>query len=78
MGLAIFLSVALWQFGLTERGVTVIYRAFMRICIKKPKSETVNQNPKLLVAKLYGSFRKLGVPYFGVLILGILLFRILY
>ena len=26
----------------------------------------------------YGSFRKLGVPYFGVLIIRILLFRVLY
>ena len=26
----------------------------------------------------FGSFRKLGVPYFGVLILRILLFRVLY
>ena len=27
---------------------------------------------------LYGSFRKLGVPYLGVLIVRILLFRVLY
>ena len=27
---------------------------------------------------IYGSFRKLGVPYFGVLIIRILLFRVLY
>ena len=26
----------------------------------------------------FGSFRKLGVPYFGVLIIRILLFRVLY
>ena len=26
----------------------------------------------------YGSFRKLGVPYFGILIIRILLFRVLY
>ena len=26
----------------------------------------------------FGSFRKLGVPYLGVLIIGILLFRVLY
>ena len=26
----------------------------------------------------YGSFRKLGVPYFGVLIIRILLFRVLH
>ena len=26
----------------------------------------------------YGSFRKFGVPYFGVLIIRILLFRVLY
>ena len=26
----------------------------------------------------YGSFGKLGVPYFGVLIIGILLFEVLY
>ena len=28
--------------------------------------------------EIYGSFRKLGVPNFGVLIMGILLFRVLY
>ena len=28
--------------------------------------------------QLYGSFRKLGVPYFGVLIIRIPLFRVLY
>ena len=28
-------------------------------------------------AKLHGSFRKLGVPYFGVLIMRILLFTVL-
>ena len=27
---------------------------------------------------LYGSFRKSGVPYFGVLIIRILVFRVLY
>ena len=27
---------------------------------------------------LYGSFRQWGVPYFGVLIIRILLFRVLY
>ena len=30
------------------------------------------------LCKTRGSFRKLGVPYFGVLIIGILLFRVLY
>ena len=29
-------------------------------------------------SKIYGSFRKLGVPYFGVLIIRILLFRVPY
>ena len=29
-------------------------------------------------AQIYGSFRKLGVPYFGVLIIRILLFRVLH
>ena len=28
--------------------------------------------------QLYGSFRKFGVPYFGVLIIRILLFRVVY
>ena len=27
---------------------------------------------------VYGSFRKFGIPYFGVLIIRILLFRVLY
>ena len=31
-----------------------------------------------LTQQQYGSFRKLGVPYFGVLIIRILLFRVLY
>ena len=31
-----------------------------------------------LAQKPYGSFRKLGVPYVGVLIIRILLFRVLY
>ena len=31
-----------------------------------------------LLDLLYGSFRRLGVPYFGVLIVRILLFRVLY
>ena len=30
------------------------------------------------LAALYGSFRKLGVPYLGGLIIRILLFRVLY
>ena len=37
---------------------------------------TGNQRRKFFWA--YGSFRKLGVPYFGVLIIRILLFRVLY
>ena len=36
-------------------------------------------NPKRSCSRLqYGSFRKLGVPYFGVLIIRILLLRVLY
>ena len=33
---------------------------------------------RVLYESQYGSFRKLGGPYFGVLIIGILLFRVLY
>ena len=33
---------------------------------------------RCLCQKRYGTFRKLGVPYFGVLIIRILLFRLLY
>ena len=32
----------------------------------------------VIVVRTNGSFRKLGVPYFGVLIIRILLFRVLY
>ena len=36
------------------------------------------KNPEPSDPSLNGSFRKLGVPYFGVLIIRILLFRVLY
>ena len=41
-------------------------------------SSLSNHNKALGNLVLYGSFRKLGVPHFGVLIIRILLFRVLY
>ena len=43
-----------------------------------PTGLTFSRLPRLLYPVLNGSFRKYGVPYFGVLIIRILLFRVLY
>ena len=42
------------------------------------KTQTLNDLLRVLYEFLHGSFRKLGVPDFGVLIISILLFRVLY
>ena len=39
---------------------------------------TTAQDTQLSALKQVGTFRKLGVPYFGVLIIRVLLFRVLY
>ena len=49
-------------------------QAFMP-CASMPKSLVFSVSP---LYTTYGRFRKLGVPYFGVLIIRILLFRVLY
>ena len=43
----------------------------------KPENALYTKTPKVNPTS-YGSFRKLGVPYFGVLTIRILLFRVLY
>ena len=41
-------------------------------------ASTLNPKPSYPLPHHHGSFRKLGVPYLGVLIIRILLFRVLY
>ena len=50
---------------------------------KQPKTSfkplrNPREHSKIRWPKAYGSFRKLGIPYLGVLIIGILLFRVPY
>ena len=71
--------------GLLDMGrlITTLGEGFASLVRLVPKPSVVNQPQTAYTqserkACIYGSFRKLGVPDLGVLIIRILLFRALY